>query len=170
MVGGRLGLSQLHSVGTRVIKRFRIFQPLLRPFTLPVRAYWIEIALQAITLEILRLSSTVRPAAAHAYRQQSRNPKKCPSFYSPPRACALQVPGGRAFGYAKKLDRARRNLKPASRPISKCGRSRLNPFLDACHAIALQPNLQSEPRSCGSESNCAPSPSRATPPRLALTP
>jgi len=23
-----------------------------------------------------------------------------------------------------------------------CGRSRLNPFLDACHAIALQPNLQ----------------------------
>ena len=33
-------------------------------------------------------------------------------------------------------------MKPTSRPISKCGRSRLNPFLDACHAIPLQPNLQ----------------------------
>ena len=30
-------------------------------------------------------------------------------------------------------------------------RSRPNPFLDVCNAIALQPNLQSEPRSCGSE-------------------
>jgi len=50
MVGGRLGLSQLHSVGTRVIKRFRIFQPLLRPFTLPVRAYWIKIALRVSPL------------------------------------------------------------------------------------------------------------------------
>ena len=37
-------------------------------------------------------------------------------------------------------------------------------FWNECNAIALQPNLQwSEPRSCGSESNCAPSPSRATP-------
>ena len=50
MVGGRLGLSQLHSVGTRVIKRFRIFQPLLRPFNLPVRAYWIKIALRVSPL------------------------------------------------------------------------------------------------------------------------
>ena len=33
-------------------------------------------------------------------------------------------------------------MKPTSRPISLCARSRLNPFLDACHAIALQPNLQ----------------------------
>ena len=33
-------------------------------------------------------------------------------------------------------------MKPTSRPISHCARSRLNPFLDACHAIALQPNLQ----------------------------
>ena len=33
-------------------------------------------------------------------------------------------------------------------------------FWNACNAVALQPNLQSEPRSCGSESNCAPSPSR----------
>ena len=33
-------------------------------------------------------------------------------------------------------------MKPTSRPISKCRHSRLNPFLDACHAIALQPNLQ----------------------------
>ena len=33
-------------------------------------------------------------------------------------------------------------MKPTSRPISFCCRSRLNPFLDACHAIALQPNLQ----------------------------
>ena len=33
-------------------------------------------------------------------------------------------------------------MKPTSRPISHCCRSRLNPFLDACHAIALQPNLQ----------------------------
>ena len=61
-------------------------------------------------------------------------------------------------------------MKPTCRPISECCRSRPNPFLDGCNAIALQPNLQSEPRSCGSESNCAPSPSRATPPRLALTP
>jgi hypothetical protein len=30
------------------------------------------------------------------------------------------VPGGRPFGYAKQLDRAMRNLKPTSRPISKC--------------------------------------------------
>ena len=87
-----------------------------------------------------------------------------------PRDAPEQVPGGRAFGYPKQLDRARRNLKPTSRPISECARSRPNPFLDECNAIALQPNLQSEPRSCGSESNCAPSPSRATPPRLALTP
>ena len=33
-------------------------------------------------------------------------------------------------------------MKPTSRPISKCAHSRLNPFLVACHAIALQPNLQ----------------------------
>ena len=33
-------------------------------------------------------------------------------------------------------------MKPTSRPISHCCRSRPNPFLDACHAIALQPNLQ----------------------------
>ena len=33
-------------------------------------------------------------------------------------------------------------MKPTSRPISHCPHSRLNPFLDACHAIALQPNLQ----------------------------
>ena len=33
-------------------------------------------------------------------------------------------------------------MKPTTRPIFFCGRSRLNPFLDACHAIALQPNLQ----------------------------
>ena len=59
-----------------------------------------------------------------------------------PRVPALQVPGGRDFVYPKQLDRARRNLKPTSRPISHCARSRLNPFLDACHAIALQPNLQ----------------------------
>ena len=40
-------------------------------------------------------------------------------------------------------------MKPTSRPISECPRSRPNPFLDVCNAIALQPNLQSEPRSCG---------------------
>ena len=34
-------------------------------------------------------------------------------------------------------------MKPTSSPISFCCRSRLNPFLVACHAIALQPpNLQ----------------------------
>ena len=33
-------------------------------------------------------------------------------------------------------------MKPTSRPISHCARSRLNPFLYACDAIALQPNLQ----------------------------
>ena len=33
-------------------------------------------------------------------------------------------------------------MKPTTRPIFFCARSRLNPFLDACHAIALQPNLQ----------------------------
>ena len=33
-------------------------------------------------------------------------------------------------------------MKPTSRPISHCARSRPNPFLDACNAIALQPNLQ----------------------------
>ena len=33
-------------------------------------------------------------------------------------------------------------MKPTSRPISHCARSRLNPFVDACHAIPLQPNLQ----------------------------
>ena len=37
-------------------------------------------------------------------------------------------------------------MKPTSRPISHCARSRLNPFLDACHAIALQPNLQRSAR------------------------
>ena len=37
-------------------------------------------------------------------------------------------------------------MKPTSRPISLCARSRLNPFLDACHAIALQPNLQRSAR------------------------
>ena len=35
-------------------------------------------------------------------------------------------------------------MKPTSRPISEWGRSRPNPFLDECNAIALQPNLQSE--------------------------
>ena len=33
-------------------------------------------------------------------------------------------------------------MKPTSRPIFFCRHSRPNPFLDACHAIALQPNLQ----------------------------
>ena len=32
-------------------------------------------------------------------------------------------------------------MKPTSRPISHCPHSRLNPFLDACHAIPLQRNL-----------------------------
>ena len=45
------------------------------------------------------------------------------------------MPGGRDFVYAKQLDRARRNLKPTSTPIFFSGRSRLNPFLDACDAI-----------------------------------
>ena len=58
--------------------------------------------------------------------------------YSPPRACPAGA-GGPGLRLRKTVDRARRNLKPT---ISKCGRSRLNPFLDACHAIALQPNLQ----------------------------
>ena len=63
-------------------------------------------------------------------------------FCSPPHAGLAQASGGRDFVYAKQLDRARRNLKPTTRPIFQCGQSRLNPFLDACHAIALQPNLQ----------------------------
>ena len=37
-------------------------------------------------------------------------------------------------------------MKPTTRPIFFCGRSRPNPFLDACHAIALQPNLQRSAR------------------------
>ena len=40
-------------------------------------------------------------------------------------------------------------MKPTTRPIFFCRHSRLNPFSVACNAIALQPNLQSEPRSCG---------------------
>ena len=35
----------------------------------------------------------------------------------PPACLPEQVPGGRAFGYPKQLDRARRNLKPTTRPI-----------------------------------------------------
>jgi hypothetical protein len=54
-------------------------------------------------------------------RAQVRTPLK---LIIAPRVPALQVPGGRAFGYPKQLDRApRRNLKPTSRPISKCPRS-----------------------------------------------
>ena len=45
------------------------------------------------------------------------------------------MPGGRDFVYAKQLDRARRNLKPTTRPIFFSARSRPNPFLDACDAI-----------------------------------
>ena len=45
------------------------------------------------------------------------------------------MPGGRDFVYAKQLDRARRNLKRTTRPIFFLGRSRPNPFLDACDAI-----------------------------------
>ena len=37
-------------------------------------------------------------------------------------------------------------MKPTTRPIFQCAQSRLNPFLDACHAIALQPNLQRSAR------------------------
>ena len=37
-------------------------------------------------------------------------------------------------------------MKPTARPIFFFGRSRLNPFLDACHAIALQPKLQRSAR------------------------
>ena len=54
------------------------------------------------------------------------------TILSPPARLPEQVPGGRDFVYAKQLDRARRNfLKPTSRPISECSRSRPNPFL-AC--------------------------------------
>ena len=67
-----------------------------------------------------------------------RNPL---SLYSPPRACPAGA-GGPGLRLPKTVDRARRNLKPTSRPIFESGRSSLNPFLDACHAIALQPNLQ----------------------------
>jgi hypothetical protein len=92
-----------------------------------------------------------------------------------PRVPALQVPGGRDFvypKYPKQLDRARRNLKPTSSPISKCGRSRLNPFLDACHAIALQRTCSAQPaiRWLVGWSTLRPRLTRAGPPRLALTP
>ena len=37
--------------------------------------------------------------------------------HSPPHAGLAQASGGRDFVYAKQLDRARRNLKPTTRPI-----------------------------------------------------
>ena len=92
---------------------------------------------------------------------------------SPPHAGLAQASGGRDFVYAKQLDRARRNLKPTTRPISKCPHSRLNPFSVACNAIALQPNLQSEPRSCGPNRTASlaftnPACRTRTPPGVAL--
>ena len=56
--------SCFHSVVTRTISRFRIFHAHLHPYTLAVRTHCPEIALQPVTLPILR--STVRPAAAPA--------------------------------------------------------------------------------------------------------
>ena len=57
-------------------------------------------------------------------------------------------------------------MKPTSRPISHCPHSRLNPFLDACHAIALQPNLQRSASHALVGWSTPPSPHHA-PPRLA---
>ena len=64
----------------------------------------------------------------------------CADHIIAPRVPAQQVPGGRAFGYPKQLDRARCILKPTSRPISKCCHSRANPFLERmqCNCSAAE--------------------------------
>ena len=88
----------------------------------------------------LLCSRTCRPSHALVVRTRlafTRPPRRA----APARRPSAGV-GGPGLRLRKTVDRARRNLKPTTRPIFFCGRSRPNPFLDACHAIALQPNLQ----------------------------
>ena len=60
-------------------------------------------------------------------------------------------------------------MKPTSRPISHCARSRLNPFLDACHALCSR-TCSAQPATRWLVGRLSALASRATPPRLALTP
>ena len=116
----------------------------------------------------LRRGAHFRDGCTSTCSKQGGTDTSAEPIYSPPRACPAGA-GGPGLRLPKTVDRARRNLKPTTRPISHCARSRPNPFLDACHAIALQPNLQRSATRwlVGRLSALA---SRATPPRLALTP
>ena len=94
-------------------------------------------------------------------------------FYSPPRACPAGA-GGPGLRLPKTVDRARRNLKPTPvDPFSSKKKfcwSRPNPFLVACNAILCSRTCSAQPATRWLVGRLSALASRATPPRLALTP